>query len=200
MKQSSKRIVSVFLALAFIVAAFVIFFDLVQPAYSDAKTLQSQQLGEEGYLQSQTVLAKQVQATLNTYQNEAQGAANVGLAMPSGEDVAGALAQIQGIAANNNILVSSISVTPPALQAQVAVPAGNMLMKPLGSFMFKLAASGSYESFKNFLSELETNVRIFDVKAVSLQPAGGAAGGARPVFSSDAFSYTITVATYYQTQ
>ena len=200
MKQSSKRIISVFLALAFIVVAFVLFFDLVQPAYSDTKTLQSQQLGEENYLQNQTMLVKQVQTTLNTYQNEAQGAANVGLAMPSGEDVAGALAQMQGIAANNNILVSSVSVTQPAIQVQTAAPSRSTLLKPLGSFMFKFSASGSYESFKNFLSELETNVRIFDVKAVSLQPAGGPVNGAHPAFSNDAFNYAVTVATYYQTQ
>ena len=74
-------------------------------------------------------------------------------------------------------------------------------MKPLGSFSFRLAASGSYENFKNFLSEIETNIRIFDVKTVALQPAGVAAQtGAKAASSQDAFNYTITVATYYQTQ
>ncbi len=207
MKQSSKRIASVFLALVFIVAAFIFFFDLVQPTYTDAKALQSKQLGEESYLKNQITLVSQVQATLNTYQNEAQSAANVGLAMPSGEDIAGALAQIQGIAANNNIAINSISVTPPEIQVRATAAGGtaasssSSLIKPLGSFTFKFAASGSYESFKNFLSEIETNIRIFDVKAISLQPIAVAVStGAKSVPSHDAFNYTITVATYYQTQ
>jgi len=206
MKQSSKRLVSVLFALIFIVAAFVLFFDLVQPTYNDVKALRSQQLGEESYLSNQAALVKQVQTIINTYQNEAQGAANVVLAMPSGEDIAGALAQIQGIAANNNITIGSIAVTPGAVQIQAtapgtAAPSSAQLMKPLGSFTFRLAASGSYESFKNFLSELETNIRIFDVKTVSLQSAAAAAqNGAKTAPSQDEFNYTITVATYYQTQ
>jgi hypothetical protein len=204
MKQSSKRIASVLLAFLFILAAFVFFFDLLRPAYSDAKALQSQQLGEATYLKNQTTLVGQVQATLNTYQNEAQEAANVGLAMPSGEDIAGALAQIQGIAANNNISINNISVTPPEIQIQTtagtADASSSDLLKPLGSFTFKLAASGSYESFQNFLSELETNIRIFDVKTVSIQPAVAVAAGAKSVPSPDAFNYAVTVATYYQTQ
>ncbi len=197
---------SVFFALVFIVAAFIFFFDLVQPTYGDMQALRSKQLGEADYLTNQTALIKQVQTVLNTYQNESQGAANVGLAMPSGEDIAGALAQIQGIASNNNIAIESIAVTPPAVQVRVTTaPAATSSsvgpLKPLGNFTFRIAASGSYESFKNLLSEIETNIRIFDVKAISLQPSPSAAApGAKSTLSRDAFSYTITVATYYQTQ
>ena len=174
MKQSSKRLISVFIALIFIMAAFIFFFDFVQPTYSDMNTLRSKQLGEENYIANQSALVKQVQTILATYQNEAQGAANVDLAMPSGEDVAGALAQIEGIATNNGMSIGSIAVTAPAIRVQATaagvVVSSSTLMKPLGSFTFKLAASGSYENFKNFLSEIETNIRIFDVKTVSLQP------------------------------
>ena len=104
MRQSSKRLWSILLAFLFIVAAFVCFFDLVQPEYQNVEALRSQQLGEAAYLTSQTTLVKQAQTVLNTYQN-AQGTTNIGLAMPSGEDVAGALAQIQGIATNNGITI-----------------------------------------------------------------------------------------------
>jgi len=204
MKQSSKRLMSVFIAFIFILASFILFFDLVQPAYSNMKTLQSQQLGEQNYLQNQASLVKAVQAAINTYKNEAQGAANVGLAMPSGQDIAGGLTQIEGIAANNSIVIGNIDVSPPALliAAKTAgASASSTLVKPLGSFTFKIVASGSYESFKNFLSELETNIRIFDVKTISLQSTNNVAPvGGKPVAPRDLFSYTMTVATYYQTQ
>jgi Tfp pilus assembly protein PilO len=201
MKQSSKRLVSAFFAFAFVVAAFIFFFDFVQPTYSDVQALRSKQLGEENYIANQTALVKQVQTVLATYQNEAQGAANVGLAMPSGQDVAGALAQVEGIAGNNGVSIGSIAVTPPQVQVRTANASSSAgLMKPLGSFTFKLAASGSYENFKNFLSEIETNIRIFDVKAVSLQPVAMTAAVGKSVSSPDAFTYTVTVATYYQTQ
>lgn len=202
MKQSSKRLISVFLAFAFVVAAFILFFDLVQPTYSDMQALRSQQLGQEDYLKNQTLLVKQVQTILNTYQNEAQGAANVGLAMPSGQDIAGALTQIQGIAAASGVTIGSIAVTSPTIQVRTpGAAATSSLMKPLGSFTFKLAVTGSYESFKNFLSEIETNIRIFDVKDVTLAPtAAGATAGGKVASPSDQFNYAVTVATYYQTQ
>ncbi len=193
---------SVFVAFIFIVAAFVCFFDLVQPTYSDVQTLRGKQLGEQNYLTSQTALVKQVQTTLNTYQNEAQGAANVSLAMPSGEDIAGALAQIQGIATNNNINITGVTVTAPEIQVKkTGTSSSTSPIKPLGSFAFKLTGSGSYESLKNFLSEIETNVRIFDVETFSLQPMTVAAvPGSKTAPTRDAFNYSITVDTYYQTQ
>jgi Tfp pilus assembly protein PilO len=206
MKQSSKRLVSVLFAFLFVVAAFVCFFDLVQPAYSGVEALRAQQIGEQNYLASETALVKQAQAAIAAYESESQGVSSVALAMPSGEDVAGALAQIQGIAANNGIVVSDIAVTPPAVQIQAGVRAAatssSALMKPLESFSLKLTASGSYESLKNFLSEIETNIRIFDVQNLSVQPAAAptTANGAKAAAPRDAFDYTLTIATYYQTQ
>jgi len=44
---------------------------------------------------------------------------------------------------------------------------------------------------------LETNIRIFDVTAISLQPAALAATKTQAA-NSDMFNYTITVVTYYQ--
>ena len=119
--------------------------------------------------------------------------------MPSGEDVAGALTQIEGIAENNGIVITSIAVSPPAVQVKTGATQSTT-MKPLGSFTFNVTASGSYESFKNFLSELETNIRIFDVKTISLQPSARAAVAGKAAPSPDMFTYAITVATYYQTQ
>ena len=206
MKQSSKRLISISVALIFVIAAFVCFFDLVQPTYSNLETLRSKQIGESNYLKDQTAIIKQAQSAIAAYQNEAQGAGNVALAMPSGQDIAGALAQVQGIALNNGIALGSIAITPPAIQLQASgVAAANgsssSLLKPLGNFTLKITGAGSYESFKNFLSELETNIRIFDVKDVSLQPAATAANaGVRPAGSRDVFNYAVTVATYYQTQ
>jgi hypothetical protein len=168
------------------------------------QALRGKQLGEQNYLTSQTALVKQVQTTLNTYQNEAQGSANVSLAMPSGEDIAGALAQIQGIATNNDIDITGVTVTAPEIQVSktgTSLSSSTSPIKPLGSFAFKLTGSGSYESLKNFLSEIETNVRIFDVETFSLQPmAVTTVPGSKTTPSRDAFNYSITVDTYYQTQ
>ena len=42
------------------------------------------------------------------------------------------------------------------------------IIKPTGTVSFQISGSGSYESIKNFLMGLETNIRIFDVNSISL--------------------------------
>jgi Tfp pilus assembly protein PilO len=206
MKQSAKRLTSVFFAFIFLLAAIVLFFDLVQPEYASEKSLQGKVIGEQSYLTSQTAFVKQVQTTLNNYQNSASSSASVALALPSGEDVAGALAQIQGIAANTGIAITNISASQPQLQVPTAPQGGSSAsstssVKPIGSFTFTISATGSYEGFKNFIQELESNIRIFDVQTLSLQAVNPpSASGAKTAASRDMFNYSLTVATYYQPQ
>ena len=148
---------------------------------------------------------KQAQTAIAAYESQSQGISSVGLAMPSGEDVAGALAEIQGIAANTRHYDREYCRVAPTIQLQAGAHASatssSVLTKPLGSFTLKLTASGSYENFKNFLSEVETNIRIFDVNNVSLEPTAiTVTAGTKPTASRDAFNYTVTVTAYYQTQ
>jgi Tfp pilus assembly protein PilO len=49
--------------------------------------------------------------------------------------------------------------------------------------------TGTYEDFRAFLSNLETNVRIFDLKAMSIQPIAK---------QTNLFGFSLTVAAYYQ--
>lgn len=132
--------------------------------------------------------------------------------MPSGPNVAGALAQLYGIAADNGLVIQNIVISPPivqlqskgqVLQAQVdAVNSGSALTssqikKPMGTLSLQITASGSYENFKNFLSQLETNIRIFDVTGVSITPPLSGISGARGV-SATSLTYSVSVITYYQ--
>jgi hypothetical protein len=126
------------------------------------------------------------------------------MALPVGPDVSGALAQIYGIATNANVTIQGAEISTQAVQA-VAAPATTVgaaaatgsIVKPTGTVSFQVTGSASYESFKSFLQELETNIRIFDVTAISLQPAAIAATKTQTA-NMDMFNYTITVVTYYQ--
>jgi Tfp pilus assembly protein PilO len=204
MKQSSKRFTSMLLALLFVVAALVIFFDLIQPAYTDLKTKKGQQLSDESILSEEQHVVDQAKNLLAQYQNEAQQQETLALAMPSGPNAASALAQVYGIAQNNGVVLQNVAIAAPTVQRpadpQASGNAGaslslSQVTKPVGTLSFQLTAAGSYESLKNFLAQLETNIRIFDLKAFSLQagPTAGAKGAAQSLFT-----YNLTVETYYQ--
>lgn len=196
------------LALIFLVAAFLVFFDMVQPAYGDLQTLKGKQLSMENFLQNEQTEVNQAKQLISQYQGESQAQQNLALAMPSGPSVAGALAQIYGIAQNNNIALQNIGFSPPTvrLQAQPAAQTGGasaqatlgQIVKPMGSITIQTTGAGSYENLKSFLSQLETNIRVFDVTSLSLQPVVVVATGKGAAASQDLFTYNFTVATYYQ--
>jgi Tfp pilus assembly protein PilO len=215
MKQSSKRLSSLIFSLAFLVAALVIFFDLIQPTYGDLSQLKGKQLASESFVKQEKDIIDKAKDLLNKYQSKIQGQDTLMLAMPSGPNLAGALAQVYGIAINDNLAVQSVNVGAPVvklLQGGQAAPAaaavagaanslsGSQLVKPTGVVTLQITAMGNYENFKRFLTDLETNIRIFDVTNVSVQPpTGGASAGRNAAALSTMFTYNVTVATYYQT-
>jgi hypothetical protein len=219
MKQSAKRLLSMVFSLLFIIAAFVCFFDLVQPAYGTVQTLRGQLAGEVQSFNFEQAEVTQAQNLIDSHNQENQGTGSVGVAIPDGEDMAGAMAQAEGIAANNGVSITSIGVSAPGLARQSSPSAGPgqepssteassgmSAVKPLGNFSLNIAGSASYENFKSFLDQVETNIRIFDLKTLSLNPApavipvltGKNASGAVSSSSRDMFDYQMTLQTYYQ--
>ena len=195
MKQSTKKLISMLVALAFLIAAFVFYFDFVVPAYGDMQALKGRELGEQNFFSQESNTITQVQKLIATYKNESQEQTAVEMSLPPEQDVSGALAQIYGIAAVNNINLSNVSIAVSSVVtnsgAITSVP--SLLLKPVGSVSFAVSVSGSYEDFKNFLSEIETNVRIFDVKNLSIQPSSQAGS-----LTKDIFNYNMTITAYYQ--
>ena len=208
MNQTSKRTTSILIAIGLIVVAIVVFLEMIQPEYATVMKLKGQAASESTLLDTATHSVQQVQQLVDSYKAQSQNAASVSLAMPTGQDVAGAVAQVYGIAQNSAIMVQSIGVSTPALQTLGGQSTSTQIVKPLGTVMLQITGGGTYESLKNFLTGIESNIRIFDLKSISITPAQtgqgtpavGAAGAANSVALQNFFTYNMTVATYYQTQ
>jgi Tfp pilus assembly protein PilO len=202
MKQNSKRLLSILLGLTFIVVALLVLFDFIEPTYGDLENAKAQEQSDQAFLVSGQTLINQAKTILATYQSDTTAEQDLALAMPSGPNVAGAIAQIYGIAANNGITIQSLGITPPTIQTPPTLSnnllTSGQIVKPVGNYSFQIGATGSYESLKSFLLQLQSNVRIFDVTSFSLQAANTASNGKAAVGNQDLFTYSITVATYYQ--
>lgn len=212
MKQSSKRLTSMLLALLFLTSAFLIFFDLIQPAYGDLQKKKGQEVSAQAFLVQERQTIAQAKKLIDQYANESTAADNLSLSMPSGKNLAGALAQIYGIAQNNGIVVQAIGVSLPAIaaaqsqQAKIQGQSGNVtapltlnqIVKPAGTISLQVTAAGSYENLKAFLAGLEANLRVFDVINLGIQSAPLVAGGRGGGAAQNFFMYAMTVATYYQ--
>ncbi|HEX4104208.1 MAG TPA: hypothetical protein VHZ04_01885 [Candidatus Paceibacterota bacterium] len=203
MQQSSKRLFSIIISLAFAVFALLALFEFIEPAYGDLMTAKGQLVSDKAYLATEQQTVSQAQSLLSTVQSQSGTESALELAMPSGPDVSGALAQVYGIAANDGIAIQNMSVSPPTVQLQAAMGASGAttlaaIVKPMGDVSFQVTATGSYENFATFLADLESNVRIFDMTSFSLQQ--GATAGTKGGSGTDLFTYSFTVETYYQLQ
>lgn len=200
MKQTTKRFLSLILGLVFLVGALVVFFEFVQPAYEDAQAIKSQQFSLRNFLDNEGATIKQVKDLISAYQGQGEVQQAVSLALPTTEDLAGAIAQLYGLAQNNGLIFESVSVSVSLAAPSARIEEGGTggatfaLQKSIGSINFQLKLVGPYAALKAFVSRLETNLRIFDLKSLVIQPASQTAKSAQV----DLYNYDVGVASYYQ--
>jgi len=203
MKQNTKRLYSMIIALFFVIAALVWYFDFLVPAYTDLQASKGNQMSEQDLLANETQIVSQFQGLIASYKGQAGDEQSVSAALPVGPHLADAIAQVYGAANANNIAIESMAigsqlVTGRGVAGGVAGAASaGQIVKPVGTIAFTLSLMGSYENLKTFIATLETNLRLFDVKQIGFQPTGATGGKGA---SADLFSIDLTAATYYQSQ
>jgi hypothetical protein len=210
MKQENKRLYSIAFAALLVVGALVVYFELIVPAYGDLLNAKSQNQGDVSLYNNEKQIVDEVHKLQTSYQNQTAAIQAVDMALPVGQNLAGGLAQVYGLAGESGVIVQGTTISLQAIQQPVAVPAAasgggqiqsaalaGSIKKPAGTITFTIIGSGSYEAIKTFLRGLETNVRIFDVQSIMLANAA-ITGTKTSAGNPDFFNYTITVASYYQ--
>lgn len=131
-----------------------------------AARLQEERQAKETYL-------KKLEELDRNYKSfPAQDVGRIKAMLPSEEDIPGLLATIEAVGRASDIAVTSINFSKddahvPGLQAVTIALS---------------LQHGDYAHFKLFLQELETSLRLFDVRGASLSPQGA--------------SYTLTLQAY----
>lgn len=195
MKQSSKRLLSLVVAVVLLFAAFFVYFSQIQPAYSDVQAIRSQIFSGNDFLQNETAVVAKLQDTLKKYENDPSVEQAVSAAIPPKQDDAEAAHEITALAVSSGLAVQSVTVLTSSVQAvqasQTAANTNNkFVLRPLGVSSFQVKLVGNYAGLRNFLDNIEMNIRIMDVKNITVEELG------RP--AQDQYLFTITVATYFQ--
>lgn len=100
------------------------------------------------------------------------------LILPQGKDIPGLLVQFQALATKNNLLLSSLNFNDATGDNDKAkIKTISISVELFGG------SQNSYTEIKNFISSIETNLRLFDVDSV--------------FFSPDSANYSLTIFTYY---
>ncbi|MDO8574630.1 MAG: type 4a pilus biogenesis protein PilO [bacterium] len=189
MRQSTKRLFSMLLALALIVAAFVIFFNYTRATYDNIKVIRGEKASREKFIEDQQQAISNVRKLLESYRGEVDFQNAISASFSDSPNLSAAIAQISGLASQSSITLVSVTVGKSGA-APKTVSGPTSLIRPLNVIGFSIKLIGSYEKLKDFLSKLESNVRIFEVNSIGIQPLGES--------NQNIYSFDIQVETYYQ--
>ena len=190
MKSSTKRFVSILLSLLMLIASIFVYSTLIRPAYSDIENLRAQASSKTQLLEQQQSSIKQVQSLLSQYQDVLKVEDTISSILPLSPDVASGVNQITGLSKINNLTIDLLSIEETAIKPSDEPN----LVKGVGALKFNFHLIGSYENFKAFLQNVETNITLMDLTNLKVETA------ARAKLNENRFSYTLTVNTYYQAQ
>lgn len=200
MRASTKRILSAALSLIFIFLAFVVFAMLIKPSYEETQKLRADVLSRQNFIQNQKSLTEQFKKLVNQYDSQEKAQENISLILPQNPAIGEALTQINGLLDLNHLNVLSFNINRPLLQSYSSSNTNStstQVIKPLGTIDINFKVVGNYSDFKNFLNQLETNIRIFNVKTLNISPVIIASGDKNQI-QNKTLSYDISITTYYQ--
>ena len=189
MKASTKRLLALMSSATLILLSLIMYVVLIKPEYDNVQTLRGKLESRSNFYNSQ---ARAVDDFKNLYEKNkidiGQTENDLLLALPNQEDVANVIFQIQRISALNSISINSINLDRlPAQQKSESD-----LIKNYGALRISLSLIGSYESFKELLRFLESNIRIINLGTLRVFQTNELDKGI--------FNYELVVDTYYQSK
>jgi Tfp pilus assembly protein PilO len=174
MKQSTKRLMSSMLALAFIVGSFVVLFIFIQPEYGKISTMRGQKQGLESYVAEQGRIVDSVEGLIQNYAQNADQRQALLAVLPFEPDIATIIGQVNGIAVMHGLAPQSYDAKLPTdLARQRMIMTGQATstigLRATSTVELTVDLVGSYEDIKGFLGDIETNIRLLDVSNLSFE-------------------------------
>ncbi|MDO8504320.1 MAG: hypothetical protein Q7S36_00505 [Candidatus Liptonbacteria bacterium] len=194
MKPSTQRLVSLSVALAMIFAALIIYFSLTAPAYNVADGIHAEVLARQQFVDGQKDAVEQVQKLIADFNGKGGLRNAVSMALPLKFNQSEILNEIQGLASLNKLTLTSFSVAAPVAQnlgnAKGELTSSTAIVRPIGNINFQFRLAGAYEDFKNFIGNMETNIRVYEVKSISIDP--------QAKVSQNFYGFDVSATTYFQ--
>jgi len=184
MRPSTKRVLSIAISFLLLVGALIIYQNFIRPEIEIINVKRGMVNSKEVVFEGQKQAVDQVQNLISQFQNIKNIQEAVALAIPNSPDTTRALSQIEAIARSSGVVILSLDFKEVG-----ARPSDQSLVKKLGVIEVKIGAAGSYQGLKNFIRFIETNVRVANVKEMSIKIAGA---------GKDVYNLSLAVDVFYQ--
>ncbi len=200
MKPSVKRALSLLLSAALLVGALMVYGLLIQGEYAAVQQLRGTLSAKTQVLNVETKAVEQVKNLVVSLQSIGNISNALSTALPSDSSLSAVMAQLNALAQAHGVVLQGVGVNylpiiPPPVKLTFA--------KGIGSMRLDIKFVGPYAAGRDFLVDLERNLRIMDVRTMqmssALQSSQGTPSAAQPTQGTqDLLNFGLTVDTYYQ--
>ena len=177
------------LSVLLLASSFVFYFLLLKPAYLEVGNLRGLQLKTEEDLNNKRLIIQKVDDLIKKYQSIGVVREQISDAIPLDPDLARLMLQLSVFASKNNVdiqsLLFSISTVKDAPKPDITYG--------YGVIKTTLEVAGNYELLLAFLNDVESNVRLMDVRGISFSKVS------TKDKEANIFSYKLEFDSYYQT-
>ncbi|MDE2000954.1 MAG: type 4a pilus biogenesis protein PilO [Patescibacteria group bacterium] len=188
MKSSTKRALSLLLSAALLIAALAIYATLIVPEYDVIQGLRGTIEAKTQVLDLETKAVQQVKSLIVNLKNISNISASLSSALPSDQQLATAVAQLNALAQVHGLAVQGIGVTLPPVMPS---PVSQSFAKNIGTLRFDVKFAGTYSGMRDFLYDVERNLRIMDVQGLTVDSSTKS--------GQDLVTFSAVIDTYYQT-
>lgn len=162
---------------------------IILPAYSDVRARQEILNNKKADLQKLEELIGKMNELTSVYKEKETEIEKVWQILPKEKDIPGLLVQFESLAAQSGLILGAIDFSEVEIQEQTGAKSQRKLTPPYKKLSVSIRITGSYDAFKNFLSNLESNLRLTDVQSINFVSKGEI---------SDIFEFSLTGNVYYQ--
>lgn len=187
MKPSVKRALSLLLSAGLLVAALVVYALLIRGQYGAIQELRGRLEAKIGILEIETKAVEQVKNLVVNLKSVANISSALSFALPESESVSSIVAQVNALTQVHGLVLQGVGIShlpmiPPPVKLSFA--------KGMGALRMDIKFVGPYAAGRDFMSDLERNLRIMDIKNLKMESASKT--------GEDLMSFGLTVDTYYQ--
>ncbi len=181
---------------------------MVDPLYKEVKQLHTDVSTYNIALSNSTELQKTRDSLLEIYKNvKKEDKDRLTHLLPSTINNIGLILEIEKIANLHGMPMGNIKFDTKSLENPSATTGDNIVVAEnnpaadlsYGIFPLQIEIEGRYETFIAFLKDLELNLRLVDVKAISFKvpTTAVAVSGGADTTDPNVYSYTLKVDTYW---
>lgn len=184
MKQPFILISGIIAAIIAVVVFFVI------PLYEDINLMKAHIGEKKDVVFKLKKLVEKIERWQIVLAEEKDNIDRIDLSLPQNKDLSNLIVSLENLGSASGISLQSVDVKSASKRRSLR--SGDGAQKGFNSIDLVLELNGSYPAFKVFLSKLESNIRIFDVKSISF----GAIEDESNI--SGEFNFSISGTAYYK--